>query len=108
MPDIVYRLPQALDIVRTTQLPPPEVSPSRVTAPLALNTHGTRLPQKKLTGGNQAVQVFVRHRIQFVELPVQIDVRTPEMPDEKFAERSILRVIEGQVCQKDRQAKYRH
>jgi hypothetical protein len=30
------------------------------------------------------------------------------MPDEKFAERSILRVIEGQVCQKDRQAKYRH
>ena len=59
-------------------------------------------------GGNQAVQVFVRHRIQFVELPVQIDVRTPEMPDEKFAERSILRVIEGQVCQKDRQAKYRH
>ena len=50
MPDIENKLPQALDINRTTQLPPPEVSPSRVTAPLALNTHGTRFPQEKLTG----------------------------------------------------------
>ena len=50
MPDIEHRLPQALDMVRTTQLPPPEVSPSRVTVPLALNTQGTRLPQEKLTG----------------------------------------------------------
>ena len=32
MPDIVKTLPQALDMARTTQLPPPEVSPSRVTA----------------------------------------------------------------------------
>ena len=37
MPEIWYRLPQAEDMGITTQLPPPVVSPSSVTLPLALN-----------------------------------------------------------------------